>query len=302
MALLLLMTIFLTATAAVLVIRGLTLGRGRAAENVAQIATYGYVGRAAVEEKPTRNVLDSVAARAGDAVASRVGSDYEAKLRSLLMAAGMYSMRPRRLLGYRLLAAIVLPPLWLWIMSQGTMPKLLLFLSFPVVVYAAWWLPLQLVRMRARRRMREIDYELPEPIDLLVVTVEAGLGFTASLQMAAERLRGALGQELRLAIQEQRMGLSPDDALRNMLERADTPAMRSFVRSILQGETLGVSIGQIMRNLASEMRKRRKAAAEEKAQKAPVKILFPLVFLIFPSMFLVILGPVFFHFARTFGT
>ena len=87
------------------------------------------------------------------------------------------------------------------------------------------------------------------------------------------------------------MGLSANEALANMLGRADTPAMRSFVRSILQGETLGVSIGKIMRDLAVEMRKRRRQVAEERVQKAPTKMLFPLVFLIFPAMFVVILGP-----------
>ncbi len=87
------------------------------------------------------------------------------------------------------------------------------------------------------------------------------------------------------------MGLSTNEALQNMLARADTPSVRSFVRSILQGETLGVSIGQIMRGLAVEMRRRRKAAAEQKAQKAPFTILVPLVFLIFPAMFVVLLGP-----------
>ena len=87
------------------------------------------------------------------------------------------------------------------------------------------------------------------------------------------------------------MGLSSTEALKNLLVRNDTPGMRSFVRSVVQGEQLGVSIGQIMRNLAVEMRKRRKQAAEEKAQKAPVKMLFPLIFLIFPAMFVVILVP-----------
>jgi tight adherence protein C len=96
------------------------------------------------------------------------------------------------------------------------------------------------------------------------------------------------------------MGLSTNDALRNMLDRADTPAMRSFVRSMLQGETLGVSIGQIMRNLAQEMRKRRRAAAEERAQKAPIKILFPLIFLIFPAMFVILLGPAVYSFIQAF--
>ena len=302
MLLLLLFALALVAVAAVLLLRGATMARARAAENLAQIDSYGYTGADPAPESVARNVLDSVASRAGEAVAQRVSGEYEAKIRTLLMSAGMYTLRPRRFLGYRLLTALALPPMFLWTMSRGTMPTFVLILMFPLVIFLSWWLPLQIVRMRARRRLKEIDYELPELIDLLVVTVEAGLGFTGSIQMAAERLRGALGEELRLAIQEQKMGLSSEDALRNMLERADTPSMRSFVRSILQGETLGVSIGQIMRNLATEMRKRRKAAAEERAQKAPVKILFPLVFLIFPAMFLVVLGPVFFHFARTFGT
>ena len=87
------------------------------------------------------------------------------------------------------------------------------------------------------------------------------------------------------------MGLATRDALQNMAERADTAGMRTFVRAVVQGEQLGVSIGQIMRNLAEEMRKRRRAAAEERAQKAPIKMLFPLVFLIFPSLFIVLLYP-----------
>jgi tight adherence protein C len=86
-----------------------------------------------------------------------------------------------------------------------------------------------------------------------------------------------------------------------MLSRADTPGMRTFVRSVLQGETLGTSTGQIMRNLAIEMRKRRRSAAEERAQKAPIKILFPLVFLIFPAMFIVLLGPAFYSIGKIFG-
>jgi tight adherence protein C len=87
------------------------------------------------------------------------------------------------------------------------------------------------------------------------------------------------------------MGLQLLQALENMLNRCDTGAMRSFVRAMVQGERLGVSVGQILRSLALEMRKRRRAKAEEQAQKAPLKILFPLIFLIFPAMFVVILGP-----------
>ena len=97
------------------------------------------------------------------------------------------------------------------------------------------------------------------------------------------------------------MGLSSSEALEGMMHRVDTPGIRQFVRAITQGETLGVSIGTIMRNLAVEMRKRRRQAAEERAQKAPIKILFPLVFLIFPAMFIVLLGPVFYSIGKIFG-
>ena len=97
------------------------------------------------------------------------------------------------------------------------------------------------------------------------------------------------------------MGLSMQEALLSMLNRVDTASMRSFVRSVVQGETLGVSIGQIMRDLAQEMRRRRRAEAQERAQKAPIKILFPLVLLIFPAMFVVLLGPVIFSIGKIFG-
>ena len=115
------------------------------------------------------------------------------------------------------------------------------------------------------------------------------------------RLEGPLGDELRLTLQEQSMGLSTAEALQNMLLRADTPAMRSFVRSVVQGETLGVSIGEIMRNLATEMRKRRRAAAEERAQKAPIKMLFPLILLIFPAMLVVLVLPALITIFRVLG-
>ena len=98
------------------------------------------------------------------------------------------------------------------------------------------------------------------------------------------------------------MGLSTNASLTNMLGRCETPSMRSFVRSILQGETLGVSIGTIMRNLAVETRKRRRQHAEERAQKAPIKMLFPLILLMFPSLFIVLLFPALYTFMKAFGS
>jgi tight adherence protein C len=154
---------------------------------------------------------------------------------------------------------------------------------------------------RGRTRLRQIDTALPELIDLLVVTLEAGAGFTAALRIASERLTGPLGDELRLTVQEHALGLSILAALENWLKRTDTPAVRSFVRAMVQGDRLGVSIGQILRNLAVELRRRTKQMVEERAQKTPVKILFPLVFLIFPAMFVIMLGPAFMRMGHLFG-
>jgi tight adherence protein C len=157
------------------------------------------------------------------------------------------------------------------------------------------------VRRKGEQRLKEIDRELPELIDVLTATIEAGLGFAGSLQLVAERFHGPLGTELRLTLQEQSMGLSTSQALTNMLGRCDSPAMRSFVRAVVQGETLGVSIGTMMRNLALEMRKRRRQGAHESVQKAPVKMLFPLIFLIFPPLLIVLLYPAVHEIAKAFS-
>jgi len=222
-------------------------------------------------------------------------------IRKDLVAAGLYNVTPGRFLGYRVLCAVGVPILWIWLsVSLGVKPVLLVLLT-AIFAFVGWWLPARILQARAEARLAEIDYQLPELIDLLVVTIEAGLGFVGSLQMASTRLSGPLGQEILLTLQEQNMGLSIQEALLHMLGRCDTASMRSFVRSIVQGETLGVSIGQIMRDLAQEMRRRRRAVAQEKAQKAPIKILFPLVFLIFPAMFLILLGPALFMFFKALG-
>jgi tight adherence protein C len=217
------------------------------------------------------------------------------------MAAGLYTLTPKRFVGYRVIAAICVPAAMVWLTAAIGYPVVVSVLALVLGGLVGWVTPLVIVRSRAERRAEEVEQELPELIDLLVVTVEAGMGFTGSMQIASTRIEGPLGDELRLAMQEQNMGLSMDESLRNMLERCETPSMRAFVRSILQGETLGVSIGQIMRNLAEEMRKRRRGHAEERAQRAPIKILFPLIFLIFPAMFIVLLGPAVYALAKIFN-
>jgi tight adherence protein C len=299
----LLVGLLLTGAAVALLARGAVMSRVHAGETLSQISAYGFAARR-TEETPARALsgrVDALVTLIGGAVARRLGGLREAELRKELMAAGMYGTSPRKLIGYRMVAAVALPFLWAWGASTAGYPGAVAVLGFMLAAPVGWLLPMRIVRRRADRRLEQIDYDLPELIDLLVVTVEAGLGLSGSLQVASDRLSGPLGDELRLALQEQSMGLSTSEALRNMLGRCDTPLMHSFVRSVLQGESLGVSIGQIMRELATEMRKRRRQSAEERAQKAPTKILFPLVFLIFPAMFVVLLGPAIFSFLEAFG-
>jgi tight adherence protein C len=291
MILLLLLGIALAGIGTGLLVRAVADPALRGTPPVAQIQRYGFTRRSRGERPKVAlsGLVGSAAESVGGRFIGRFGNTDEVQRH--LVAAGMYRISANKFLGYRILASIGLPLIWIWFSTTTGRSGVLVFLGTVACAGAGWLLPLRIVKDRGKRRLGEVDYELPELIDLLVVTVEAGLGFVGSLQMAAGRLRGPLGEELRLTLQEQNMGLSINEALTNTMARCDTASMRSFVRSIVQGETLGVSIGQIMRDLATEMRRRRKARAEERAQKAPIKILFPLDFLIFPSMFLVLLGP-----------
>jgi tight adherence protein C len=263
-----------------------------------QIGTYGYVAEAAggsEVESPGRRPLDSLAGRLGDAAARRMSRFSEAEVRQKLISAGMYDTSPRKLLGYQVLLAIALPILTLWIVPAMGYSFVIAVLGAAAAGVFGWFAPMAFVDRKTRVRYEKIDRQMPDMIDLLVVTIEAGLGILASMRVAAEGLPDPLGQELRLTLQEQRMGLSVFEAIESLGKRADAPNVRVFVRALIQGEKLGVSIGTTMRNVALEMRKRRKAAAEEKAQKMPIKLLFPLVFLIFPAIMIVLLVPAMIH-------
>ena len=303
MILVLILGLLLVAGAVALILHGWRFSHARTAETIEQIGAYGFSAERPVEaaaQPQSAGALASFADRVGS-LAPGVAAGGQSAIRKQLVAAGLYDTSPRMIVGYRILLAAGLPLLWLWLAAATGFSFAMIIVGIIFLAIVGWILPMLVLKRRARQRTEAIDYELPELIDLLVVTLEAGLSFIASLQMAAERLSGPLGVELRITLQEQRMGLTTNEALKGMLARADTPGMRTFVRSVVQGETLGTSTGQIMRNLAGEMRKRRRSVAEERAQKAPIKILFPLVFLIFPAMFIVLLGPVFYSVGKIFG-
>ena len=156
------------------------------------------------------------------------------------------------------------------------------------------------VGMIARRRREAIRAQLPDALDLLAVSVEAGLGFDAAVAKLNEHMDGPLADEFGLTLNEMRIGEGRADALKRLAERVDAPELTSFTRAIIQADQLGTSLGRILRVQAADTRLRRQAAAEEKAMKAPIKMLFPTVLFIFPAMFLVILGPAFMNLAKIF--
>jgi tight adherence protein C len=153
-------------------------------------------------------------------------------------------------------------------------------------------------RMRARKEI--LRSELPDALDLLAVSVEAGMGFDGAISKLTEHMEGPLADEFALALGEMRIGESRQNALTKMMKRVNTPEFSAFVRSIIQADQIGISLGRILKVQAADTRARRQLAAEERAMKAPIKMLFPTVLFIFPSMFIVILGPAFLNLSELF--
>ena len=162
--------------------------------------------------------------------------------------------------------------------------------------------PDYIVNSKIKSRQEKIRAQLPDALDLLAVSVEAGLGFDSAVSKLTESLEGPLIDEFNLTLSEIRVGESRPEALRKLSERAQVTELSAFTRALIQADTLGISLGRILRVQAADTRERRQSLAEERAMKAPIKMLFPTVLFIFPSMFIVTIGPAFLSLTGLFGS
>jgi tight adherence protein C len=153
---------------------------------------------------------------------------------------------------------------------------------------------------RADDRQADIRRTLPEALDLMAISVQAGVGLEQAITVVTDRLQGALGEELTRFLNEVQLGFSRRDALQNLRDRNSCPELSTFVLSLLQADALGIAIGDVLKTQATEMRAKRRQRARERAAKAPVRLLFPLVFGILPALFIVILGPAAIQFGGSF--
>lgn len=170
---------------------------------------------------------------------------------------------------------------------------------FVVVVY---FVPDLLLLSRGQERAQLVQLELADTLDQMTIAVEAGLGFDSAMNRAATNGKGALAEELTRTLQDMRMGLSRRQAFEDLAARTDVADLRRFVRAILQADAYGISIGDVLRSQAAEMRLKRRQRAEENAQKVPVKVLAPLMLLILPVMFIVVMGPAALNMIEMFGS
>ena len=210
----------------------------------------------------------------------------------LEMAGRPYGWGPAEFLGVQGLAGILLATMafLLLTLTGQYLPKRLLA-TLVAGGLGFYLLPTLWLLSKIRDRQDKIVRALPDALDLLTISVEAGLGFDAAMSKVATKWDNELSAAFNRVIQEIQMGKLRREALRDMADRMEVPDVSSFVAAIIQADQLGVSIAKVLRIQSEQMRIRRRQRAEEKAHQAPVKMLFPMAFLIFPALFIVLLGP-----------
>jgi len=215
----------------------------------------------------------------------------ESARHSLELAGNPYNLTASQFWAARAVVAVILGFLigLVMVVTKAEWSRLVLF---PLLAAAlGFFLPVLWLSSQVSRRKNSIIKSLPDALDLLTVCVEAGLGFDGAMQKVTEKWKDDLSLAFARVLQEIRLGKTRREALRDMSDRMEVTDVTSFVAAIIQADQLGVSIAKVLRIQADQMRVRRRQRAEEKAHQAPIKMLFPMVFLIFPSIYIILLGP-----------
>jgi tight adherence protein C len=209
--------------------------------------------------------------------------------RNLLLAGKASTWRLSSLVMLKVVGpGILLVPMLLWVRSGPSLFRATIFLGALVLAYA---LPSIIVGGRASERQNTILYELPDTLDQVTISIESGLGFEAALARIGQNSKGPLGEEIARVVQDSRLGVSRRDAYTALVERTDVDDLKRFLKAIIQAEEFGVSIAKVVRTQAEELRTKRRQRAEEKGAKVALKLLFPMLFCMFPVLFILILTP-----------
>lgn len=261
---------------------------------------------AAPRRVPSGSLVERVAlpflARLGRAVAGLTPAARLDRLHDELLHAGLAGrVRAEDLLAVNVLTTVgAIAAAITWAVAAAP-PGRLAVAGCAMVVLAGVAVPQAWLKRKGAERREAIFRDLPDALDLMVIGMEAGVTFDGALQVVAEHLDSALGQELSRTLAEMELGLSRRDALQNLKRRVDVPEVTNVVVALLQADSLGMSVSRVLRVQAGEMRAKRRQWAREKAAKLPVKILFPLIVFIFPPVMVVIIGPAMGDIRNLFG-
>ncbi|MCW2956847.1 MAG: TadC [Thermoleophilia bacterium] len=276
-----------------------SISRKQIQANTQRAASYAVIeaGEQELAKSARERLLAPAMQRFGDIAARMSPAGKRAELARKLRNAGV-TVKPQTLLAFKGVFVLASGVVIFLGMGSGAFPIVLVGLLLFIVGFMGpdFWL-----NSRVRKRRDEMERALPDTLDLLTVSVEAGLGFDSAVAKVCEKMHGPLIEEFDVVAREVRVGETRRQALRNLGDRVDSDDVRSFARSIIQAEELGTSLGRTLKVQANDMRVHRQLAAEEKAMKAPVKMLFPTVLFIFPAMFIVILGPAMLNIMEAFA-
>lgn len=225
---------------------------------------------------------------------------YVAFLDRLLALAGRPASMPLgKVLGSKLAIGLAGITVGIYLTAIGSTP--LMKLAGLFVLFLGYFIPDLLLYSKGQERQKVMQLELANTLDQMLISVEAGLGFEGAMARAGENGKGPLAEELVRTLQDMQVGRSRRESYTALAERTSIPELRSFVQAVVQADTYGIAISRVLRVQAKVMRVKRRQRAEEKAMKLPVMILFPLLFFIFPVLFIAILGPAVINTVVTFS-